>query len=240
MPETVVLLHGFAGTGRGWDAVVERLDAQRYRALAPDLRGHGAARDLRPISFEACVADVLARGAAPLRPVRLLDGRADRPARRARGPGARPAARARGEHRGHRRRAASASSAERADATLAAEIESGGIDAFADRWLGQPLFASDPPEAQRLAREDIARNDPAALAAALRAVGTGAMAPLWGRLGELAMPAAVLAGERDAKFRALGERLAAGLPQGRLVVVAGAGHALPREAPGAVAAEIQF
>src|SRR4051795_532646 len=65
VPTTVVLLHGFAGTRRAWDPVVERLDRERYTPLAPDLRGHGDARDARPVSFEACVADVLA--AAPER-----------------------------------------------------------------------------------------------------------------------------------------------------------------------------
>src|SRR3954451_19402981 len=60
---TCVLLHGFGGTHRTWDRVVARLGAERY--LAPDLRGHGAARHVRPITFEACVADVLA--AAPER-----------------------------------------------------------------------------------------------------------------------------------------------------------------------------
>ena len=34
----------------------------------------------------------------------------------------------------------------------------------------------------------LVRNDPRALAAVLRGVGTGAMAPLWDRLGELTMP----------------------------------------------------
>jgi pimeloyl-ACP methyl ester carboxylesterase len=65
MPASVVLLHGFAGTGRAWDLVVERLDRERYTALAPDLRGHGTARDARPISVAACVEDILA--AAPPR-----------------------------------------------------------------------------------------------------------------------------------------------------------------------------
>src|SRR4051812_37649437 len=60
---SVVLLHGFAGTRRGWDLVAGALDAERYRPLAVDLRGHGTARDARPITFDACVADVLA--AAP-------------------------------------------------------------------------------------------------------------------------------------------------------------------------------
>src|SRR4051794_14771243 len=65
MLETVVLLHGFAGTRRTWDGVVDRLAAERYRPLALDLRGHGAAAARRPIDFAACAGDVLA--AAPER-----------------------------------------------------------------------------------------------------------------------------------------------------------------------------
>ena len=64
------------------------------------------------------------------------------------------------------------------------------------------------------------------------------MEPLWDRLRELTMPVAVLAGERDAKFRALGERLADELPLGELVIVEAAGHGIPREDPAAVAAAI--
>jgi pimeloyl-ACP methyl ester carboxylesterase len=53
------------------------------------------------------------------------------------------------------------------------------------------------------------------------------------------MPAAVVTGERDAKFRALGERLAAGLPRREpSTVVPGAGHAVHLEAPDAVAAAL--
>src|SRR5436190_12284200 len=60
MAETIVLFHGFAGTHRTWDRVTARLDAERYRPLALDLRGHGAARDRRPIGFDPCLGDVLA------------------------------------------------------------------------------------------------------------------------------------------------------------------------------------
>ena len=122
-----------------------------------------------------------------------------------------------------------------ADGELAAFAERVGIEEFADRWAAQPLFAETPPEAARIWREDLLRNDPRELAAVLRGVGTGAMEPLWDRLGELAMPAVVLAGARDARFVAAGERLAAGLRNGELVVVPDAGHGLPREAPGAIA-----
>jgi 2-succinyl-6-hydroxy-2,4-cyclohexadiene-1-carboxylate synthase len=237
MPATVVLLHGFAGTGRAWDPVVERLDRERYTALAPDLRGHGSAGDARPISFDAVVADVLDAApprfalcgysmggrialhvalAAPERVERLIlvattagiDDEAGRAARRD------------------------------ADERLAVFAEAATIEQFADRWAAQPLFAATPPEAARIWRKDLLRNDPRALAAVLRGLGTGAMAPLWGRLSDLTMPATVVAGERDEKYAALADRLAAALPDATVILVPGAGHGLPREAPEAVAAAI--
>ena len=235
MPTTVVLLHGFAGTGRAWDPVVARLDPERYTALAPDLRGHGAARDARPVSFAACVADVLAvapdrfdlcgysmGGRIALHVALAAPERIDRLLLVATTAGTEDAA---------------ARAARRADdEALAAFADTATIEQFADRWAAQPLFAGTPPDAARLWRADLLRNDPRALAASLRGVGSGAMAPLWERLGELTMPATVLVGERDAKFVALGERLAGALPGAELVVVPGAGHGLPRERPEAIMA----
>jgi pimeloyl-ACP methyl ester carboxylesterase len=117
-------------------------------------------------------------------------------------------------------------------------MEGQGIEDLARAWGAQALFAGQTEEDRALAHEDRLRNDPRNLAAALRGIGTGVMEPVWDRLGELRMPAAVLAGERDAKFSELGRRLARGLPGGSLSLVPGAGHALPLEAPGAVAAAI--
>ena len=238
MRETLVLLHGFAGTGRGWDPVLARLDRERYTALAPDLRGHGARAGDRPVTFDAITADVLA-----LAPERFalcgysMGGRIAlhvalaAPERVTALTLAATTAGIDDDRAREQRRAA--------DAELARAIEEDGLEDFAERWLAQPLFADDPPAAQRLARADIVRNDPAGLAAALRGIGTGAMDPLWERLGDLGMPATVLAGQRDAKFRELGERLVAALPGAdRLLLARGAGHALPRVAPEAVAAAI--
>ena len=42
MAPTVLMLHGFTNTGGSWDPVVAAL-GERYRVLAPDIRGHGAA-----------------------------------------------------------------------------------------------------------------------------------------------------------------------------------------------------
>ncbi|MEP6953996.1 MAG: alpha/beta fold hydrolase [Solirubrobacteraceae bacterium] len=231
----LVLLHGFAGTGRAWDPVLERLDAQTYRAVAPDLRGHGAATAARPVSFDACAADALSAGRAPVTLCGYSMG----------GRIALHAALADPERVGRLVLVATTAgiddederSARRAsDEQLAAFADTATPEAFADRWAAQPLFAGTPPDTAQIWREDMLRNDPAGLAVVLRGIGTGAMAPLWDRLGELTMPTTVVAGERDAKFVALGERLAVAIPGAELVVVPGAGHGLPREAPRALAA----
>jgi len=238
VPESLVLLHGFSGTRHAWDAVAAQLSPQRYLPLALDLPGHGdAAEQVAPISFDSCVADVLANAperfalcgyslggrvalhvalAAPERVTRLvllstsagIDDGAERADRRA------------------------------ADRRLADELERIAFEQFIERWRTQPLFADDPPEVGELAREDQRRNRPHALAAVLRGIGTGEMTPLWDRLGELTMPVTVVVGERDAKFRALGERMAALIAAAQLVVIPG-GHRLALESPAAVARSLE-
>jgi 2-succinyl-6-hydroxy-2,4-cyclohexadiene-1-carboxylate synthase len=238
MPESVVLLHGFGATRHAWDGVIAALDGERYRPLALDLPGHGDAADLAgPVTFTACVAHVLAHSperfalcgysmggrvalhlalAAPERVTRVLlvsstagiEDEAKRGARRA------------------------------ADHALADELERAPYEQFIDRWRAQPLFAGDPPEVDRLARADQRRNRPEALAAVLRGIGTGEMAPLWSRLGELTMPVSVIAGDRDAKFRELGQRMVELLADAEMLVVAG-GHVLALENPAAVASALE-
>lgn len=126
-----------------------------------------------------------------------------------------------------------------ADEALAARMELDPIEDVARGWMAQPVFAGTPPEAMASWRADILRNDPAALAMALRGLGQTAAPPAWDRLGELPMPTRVLAGDRDPKYVAIGERLAAALPRGDLHVVPGVGHGLVREAPETVLLHIK-
>lgn len=228
--ETLVFLHGFGGTRHAWDRVIAALDPQRYRPLALDLPGHGDLSSYnRPITFAGCVQEVLA--AAPERFALCgysMGGRIAQhvaltaPERVSRlvlvstSPGIEDS-----HERAQRREA---------DRQLAEDLERFPFEDFIERWRTQPLFLDDPPEVTRLAREDQRRNDPLALAAAMRGLGTGEMESLWGRLGELEMPVTVVVGEHDAKFRALGERMLARIPEGEMVVIPG-GHHLPLANP---------
>ena len=122
---------------------------------------------------------------------------------------------------------------------LADRIERIGVDAFVREWSALPLFAGIPRGVAEQGDADRRRNSAAGLAAALRGLGTGVMPPLWDRLVEVEVPVTLVVGERDAKFRDIAERMGAALPHARLVVVPGAGHALPLEAPDAVAAALE-
>ena len=234
--QSVVLLHGFSGTHRAFDAVVASLDRERYRPLALDLPGHGAAGRVRPITFDSCTAAVL--DAAPAR--FDLCGYSM---------GGRIALHVALAARERVRRLVLVSTsagiedaAERArrretDRALADRLEGEPLEDFVARWRTQPLFADDPPRVDALAREDQRRNRPQDLAEVLRGVGAGEMAPLWRRLGELTMPAVVVAGERDKRYVALGRRMAAALAHGEPEVIAG-GHNLALENPQGVAAAL--
>lgn len=235
--QTVVLLHGFSGTRRAWDGVAALLPPERYRALAIDLPGHGEQRAApRPITFAGCVEHVLACSperfilcgysmggrialhvalAAPERVHGLVlvscsAGIADEGERAAR---------------------------RVTDERQAKELEDGDYEQFIERWRTQPLFADDPAAVGEAARADQRRNDPVALAAVLRGIGTGEMEPLWNRLGALSMELAIVVGARDQKYIALGQRMAELAPQARFTVVAG-GHGLPLENPAGIASAV--
>jgi len=211
------------------------LPRERYRPRALDLPGHGelAGAD-GPIDFETAVESVLERspprfalcgyslgGRLALHVALAAPERVSALALIASGPGIEDA----GE-RAERRAA---------DRALADEIEHGSIERFAERWCAQPIFARDPPEVDTLARADYLRNDPHRLAAVLRGLGQGEMEPVWGSLGQLSMPVTVIAGDRDAKYQRIAQRMVSTIPDARLRIVPG-GHRLPLESPAEVAA----
>jgi 2-succinyl-6-hydroxy-2,4-cyclohexadiene-1-carboxylate synthase len=229
----LVLLHGFTQTGRSWAPVTAEL-RERYRCFAPDLPGHGDAEGRRPASFDAVAAYV---GALRMERITLcgysmggrlaLETALRMPSRIARLVliGATPGI------EDVRERALRLA----ADNDLADRIEAIGLEAFVDEWGAQSLFASMPRGVADAARADRLRGSAPGLAAALRGMGTGAMEPRWDRLDELRMPVTLAVGEHDEKFRAIAEQMAPALPDSRVVVVPGAGHAAHLEAPHGVA-----
>jgi 2-succinyl-6-hydroxy-2,4-cyclohexadiene-1-carboxylate synthase len=231
MPNDVVLLHGFTHTGASWDQVRARLPGE---AIAPDIRGHGSAGALEPVTLSAVLDDVAAvaptrftlvgysmGGRVALHVALALGERVERVVLVGASPGIADAGEREARLQG--------------DLALADEIERLSIDEFARRWAQTPVLAGQPASARAAADADRRRNTPAGLARALRGLGTGALPSLWGRLGELAVPVVLVVGERDEKFLAIAAETAASMVEAEVVVVPGAGHAVHLENPEAVA-----
>ena len=231
MPTAVVLLHGFAGTSRHWDRVLAALVPGAVEPIALEL---AQARTPTPDAVAEMIAARAPRrfalagysmgGRLALHAALAMPERVSRLVLLSSTAGIEE-----DEARAARRAA---------DETLAADIERDGVEAFVERWRRVPLFAGDPPAVHAEVAQDERRCTAASLAASLRGFGPGAMAPMWERLGELAMPVAILAGARDARYAAAARRLAASIPHARLTIVPGAGHRLALEAADAVARAI--
>jgi 2-succinyl-6-hydroxy-2,4-cyclohexadiene-1-carboxylate synthase len=227
------MLHGFTHTGRSWDGVVAAL-GESYRPLAPDIRGHGRAANAQSVTLEAVIGDldrlepgpfVLAGysmgGRIALHFALARPGRVKRLVLVGASPGiADPAER---------------EARRRADERLAGEIEHEPIERFAERWARTPVLAGQAPDVVARAHADRLRNTTAGLARSLRGLGTGALPPVWDRLGELSMPVTIVVGERDQKFLAIAGQMAPAIRDVRIEVIPNAGHAAHLDAPREVA-----
>jgi 2-succinyl-6-hydroxy-2,4-cyclohexadiene-1-carboxylate synthase len=227
------LVHGFTQTGASWGPVAARLRAAGHEVVTPDAPGHGRASHQRAGLWEG--ARLLATEVGPAVWIGYsMGGRLalhialGDPAVVA---GLVLVSATAGIDDGEQRETRRA-----ADEALAGEVERVGVDEFVDRWLRGPMWATLP--AERAGVEHRRGNTVEGLASSLRLAGTGTQEPLWGRLAGVAAPALVVTGELDAAFGALGDRLAASLPQATRVVIADAGHAVPWEQPDAFVAAV--
>jgi 2-succinyl-6-hydroxy-2,4-cyclohexadiene-1-carboxylate synthase len=233
----VTLLHGFTQSGRSWHEVISLMPSG-WKWVLPDLRGHGATRVRpgAPYTMEACTEDLvrlwdslgitrshlvgysmggrLALHVAAARPERLLSLLTV------------------GAHAGLDEEAREGR--RRGDEALAQRIEKDGLEAFVDYWSRLPLFEGlqrrGPAFAAqvRAARLD---NHAAGLAESLRGMGAGAMRPVWNELDRAKLPSTFVAGQLDHGYVASARRLAASVPEGRVVVVQRAGHSVQQERP---------
>jgi 2-succinyl-6-hydroxy-2,4-cyclohexadiene-1-carboxylate synthase len=230
----VVLLHGFTQSGRAWEPLARRLSAV-HRVIAVDAPGHGGSAEVD--------ADLLA-GAE------LVGAAGGRAAYVGYSMGGRLALHLALAHPDLVTRLVLVSATagiddpgqradrRRSDDGLADRIEREGVEAFLRWWLSRPLFATLPAGAAAV--DSRLGNTAAGLASSLRRAGTGTQEPLWDRLGELSMPVLVVAGELDGAYLDVARRLVEGIgANATLAPVAGAGHAVPLEAPEAFAAALE-
>jgi 2-succinyl-6-hydroxy-2,4-cyclohexadiene-1-carboxylate synthase len=119
----------------------------------------------------------------------------------------------------------------RADEALAGWIEQHTIEEVVDRWERQSVFATQSEELRERQRPGRLSHDPGLLAQLLRSAGQGATTPVWDRLHELRGPVLLVAGERDERYAEAAHRMAERIPDARVRVVPGAGHAPQLEQP---------
>ena len=107
------------------------------------------------------------------------------------------------------------------------------------RWQGagsKPrILEGQPPKVAAFVHANRLLNTPAGLARALRGLGTGVLPSAWEHLGELQIPVVLVVGERDEKFIAVAEQMAALIDWCEIVTVPDVGHAVHLEDPAAVA-----
>ncbi|MFS0644315.1 2-succinyl-6-hydroxy-2,4-cyclohexadiene-1-carboxylate synthase [Siminovitchia sp. 179-K 8D1 HS] len=237
--EAVMLLHGFTGNGGTWKETINILSGS-FRTIAVDLPGHGqtdAPADLAKYEMEAVAAHLLellnrlkidhvhllgysmggrlALGMSILYPERFKSLMLESSS---------PGLRTKVEREQRIM----------ADQQLAEKILKDGIESFVDYWENIPLFSTQkalPVEKQRAIRQSRLKNRAKGLANSLLGMGTGRQPSWWDRLQELQVPVLVICGELDVKFCRIAKEMDKRIPDSRLVILEGAGHALHVEEP---------
>ena len=114
------------------------------------------------------------------------------------------------------------------DAEWATRALAGNWQDFIDDWNAQAVLGHTPPRDPHASASLVTRRRE--IARSFVDWSLGAQQPLWDRLPEITVPVLWVAGENDAKFRALAERAVAKIPGATLAIAPRAGHRVPWEA----------
>ncbi len=224
----LVLLHGFLGDARYWDAV-------HLPAVRPTVAGHGPSPWCPEGDFSA-VVEQTAQALLFDHPVWLAGYSLG--ARLALALALAHPARVAGvllfsvnpgiEHDADRRARVAL------DEARAKDLEEQGLEAFVDTWEKLPLFATQravSPEQLAVQRARRMTHTVSGIAWALRTLGLGQMPNFWPRLPRVACPVVFVAGELDVRFVEIARRASALVSSSVLHVVPRVGHNVLLEAP---------
>ena len=225
----LLFLHGFMGSLQDWRPVIDELSSSHY-CLTVELPWHGDSPKLPAsahpfrhttdalinlldsLSVESCtVVGYSMGGRIAMSAAVQYPGRFSRLVIESANPGIRSP-----EERAIRRRR---------EKEMAARLRNNDMREFVDFWYSQPLFESLRAHAafEQLVQARL-RNDPAALAEAMTALGSGSQPDFWDAIGDYPGPMLFLAGERDAKYAALAQQLKQRRPHTAVAVIPGCGH----------------
>lgn len=233
--KTLVLLHGFTGSDRSFEAVIPFL-SKDIRVIAPLLPGHG--REPFPLTSFAMENQIdwlhhnlqnmnlthftlagysmggrLALGYALKHPVKRLILISSSPGIK--------------DAKERLQRA-------EADSELARRIEENGLEAFVNYWEDIPLFATQkqlPEEIQKGVRKERLSHDAGSLVKSLRQFSTGNMPNYWPLLEKYSQPVHLIVGERDEKFVGINQEMQLLFQNSTLTLVNQVGHAIQVENP---------
>ena len=237
--ETMVFLHGFTGSTKTWEPIIECLPST-VRCIAVDLMGHGKTEapqqseryqmpeqvlDLHTLFVSLQVSDFTLVGYSM---------------------GGRIALAYALQYPEHVKRLVLESASPglqseteqltriQADDLLANKIAQQGLPAFIDFWQDIPLFQSQKnlPEINRRAiRQERLQQSSLGLVNSLKGIGTGRQPSFWCQLSELNMPVTFITGELDQKFYLIAQQMKNRIANSQHIEVLAVGHAIHVENP---------
>ena len=236
---TIVFLHGFSGSSRDWQQIIEILPSN-IQCVTVDLIGHGKSSSPDNIDFYSPDA-VTSQINSVINKLNLqkiilagysMGGRAALSfaldnSEKIKGlilesttPGI-----IKESSRKERREN---------DEKLISLISKDGIEKFVDYWMNLPIFETQKKFSYKKlkeAKKNKLNNNIIGLIHSLRGFGQGVMPHLWDELPKINFEVLLIAGKLDSKYAAINSRMLRKIKKAELKIIADAGHNIHLEKP---------